>query len=572
MAPPVRWPQAVCAGIVVLATLAVAACAKGGGTDPDGPGRPGGQPNPAASPAPVAVTVVAPAREATRVAYLAAAFLMREAPGARLAVEAEELRSDGAPADVIVSRAEPGDAGAFVASFWLLAAHPLSARDDIAFGTLRELYVRGTPAGSAATLLVPDVASLDPFDRGLGAPGRAQTVPPEALAPRLLADPSALALVPSGMFTDPRLAFVPVDGVDLVREPGHAPAYPLVTRLRVEAGRSDGTGGLAEALSRALRTGLRAGPPPPAIRLLFTGDVIPARCVYARQAALGDSAHAFRALAPFLSEADLTVGSLDAAISDAGTPIGCQPTFSLLAPAASVEGLRSAGYDVVTVATNHIKDCGASSCGERAFLDTLANLRAAGIAPAGGGATLAEARSPAVLDADGVRFAFLGYDAIAPFYHAGPATPGTAPLTEAYVREDVAAARTRADVVIALPHWGVEYTSAPTPEQRRLGRAALEAGATLVVGNHPHWVQATDVVDGGFVAYALGNFVFDQDWSIETQQGAILEAVFWGARLRAVRYYPVRIVDGYEPVFAEPAEARQILERIFAASAALGAP
>ncbi|MCH8950220.1 MAG: CapA family protein, partial [Chloroflexi bacterium] len=72
-----------------------------------------------------------------------------------------------------------------------------------------------------------------------------------------------------------------------------------------------------------------------------------------------------------------------------------------------------------------------------------------------------------------------------------------------------------------------------------------------------------------FIAYALGNFVFDQDWSLETQQGVVLEAAFHGARLAGVQYVPIRIIDQHQPVFAEPAEAGQIMERIWTASAAL---
>ena len=166
-------------------------------------------------------------------------------------------------------------------------------------------------------------------------------------------------------------------------------------------------------------------------------------------------------------------------------------------------------------------------------------------------------------------FAFLGYDEIAPPYHATESRPGTAPLTEAVLREDIAAARARADVVVVLPQWGVEYTANPTIGQRRLAAAAADAGAALVIGNHPHWVQAAEVIGETFVAYALGNFVFDQDWSLETQQGVVLEATFHGARLAGVRFVPIRIIDMHQPIFAEPAEAAQIMERIWTASAAL---
>jgi poly-gamma-glutamate synthesis protein (capsule biosynthesis protein) len=169
----------------------------------------------------------------------------------------------------------------------------------------------------------------------------------------------------------------------------------------------------------------------------------------------------------------------------------------------------------------------------------------------------------------GVRVAFLGYDEIAPYYHAEPGVPGTAPLDEAYLREDVAAAAAQADVVIVMPQWGIEYQAEPTDGQRQLAAAAAEAGADLVIGNHPHWVEAAEVIDGVFVAYALGNFVFDQDWSLETQQGTLLQAAFFGAQLKGIEYYPVHIYDEHQPRFADPEEAQQILDRIWNASATL---
>ena len=307
------------------------------------------------------------------------------------------------------------------------------------------------------------------------------------------------------------------------------------------------------------------------VRIIFTGDVIPARCVYARQLAEGDFTYAFRKVTPFLSAPDLTVGSLDASISDAGRPIGCTPTFNLLAPPQSVDGLVYAGFDVLTVATNHAKDCGGqgtTACDE-ALLDTIANLRAAGIASTGAGANMVEARNPAIVAVKGTRFAFLGYDDIASYYNAGESTPGTVPLDNAYLVEGVRRARQEADVVVVLPHWGVEYTAVPTQRQRDLTRAAIDAGATLVVGNHPHWVQATEDLGGAFVAYSLGNFLFDQDWSAETQQSMLLIATFQGKRLVGAELMPVHTGEGYQPALSSPNEAAKIIESIASASRAV---
>jgi poly-gamma-glutamate synthesis protein (capsule biosynthesis protein) len=310
--------------------------------------------------------------------------------------------------------------------------------------------------------------------------------------------------------------------------------------------------------------------PEPVTRLLFTGDIIPARCTYAAiEARGGDYTLPFQPLHDILTAADITVGTLDATASDAGTPYGCVETFSLAAPARAVEGLRYAGYDVIAHAANHIKDCGVTPCGDDALLDTIANLRAAGIQPVGSGRDLAQARAPVVIQRNGVYFAFLAYDDIASYYHATAEASGSAPLDPDTVAEDIANARKVADVVVVIPHWGVEYTAAPSARQRAFARAAAAAGADLVVGNHPHWVQAHEQVGHTFVAYALGNFVFDQDWSLETQQGALLEVTFAGTRITATRYTPVRIAGQFQPRLAPPDEAAAVLRRIEDASAAL---
>jgi poly-gamma-glutamate synthesis protein (capsule biosynthesis protein) len=310
--------------------------------------------------------------------------------------------------------------------------------------------------------------------------------------------------------------------------------------------------------------------PEPVTRLLFTGDIIPVRCTYARIEALGgDYTLPFQALRDELTSADVTIGVLDTTVSDASRPIGCTPTFNLAAPARAVDGLRYAGFDVMAHAANHIKDCGAVACGNEALLGTIDVLRAAGIAPVGSGKDLRDARAPAVVVRNGVSFAFLAYDDIAPHYHAGPSSAGAAPMDPATIAEDVAAARNFAQIVVVMPHWGVEYTAAPSERQRAFARAAAAAGANVVVGNHPHWVQAHEQVGETFVAYALGNFVFDQDWSVETQQGAMLELTFTGTRLTDWRYIPVRIHEQHQPRLADAAEAAAILDRIESASAGL---
>lgn len=423
--------------------------------------------------------------------------------------------------------------------------------------------------GEAGETLLPSAAA------SAGAPDAVATGVPTAMGAMTAGEIVAGAGLQRGMLSllpledvDFHVRALSLGGVDLLRGTGDAASYPLVTRLVV----ASSTGRHNDQLVHTAEAALTATLPAP-LRMLATGDIIPARCVYERQRRYDDYRHAFLEVAPTLRAADLTIGSLDASISDKGTPIGCVETFSLMAPGRSIEGITFAGIGLLTVAANHAKDCGESACGDLAFLDTLDHLDAAGVAHTGGGRTLAEARSPTLLTVKGVGFAFLGYDDIgAQYYGAGERSPGTAPLDLKTLGDDVRVARSRADVVVVMVHWGTEYTPDPTDRQRQAARIAVDAGATLVVGNHPHVVQAVESFPNGFADYALGNFVFDQDWSQETLEGVVMETVFDGPRLRQVAFMPLRIQDMHQPHFVTKEQGRSILNRMEKASLLVAGP
>ena len=312
----------------------------------------------------------------------------------------------------------------------------------------------------------------------------------------------------------------------------------------------------------------------PAIRLLFTGDISPGRCVYHYAAEAHDMTLPYRPLAGLLQGADITIGSLDATLSDFNPPVPCIETRNLMAPAASVQGLQFAGFDVITVATNHAKDCGVErGCRDQSLFDTLANLRQAGITPVGAGKTLTEALTPAILTVQGVRFAFLGFSAVSSDLWATAATPGTAPFKKELYLAAIRQARENADVVIVMPHWGAEYFSEINWEQYNGAASLIEAGATLVVGNHPHRAQGREIfVNGAVAVYALGNFIFDQQWSDKTQyvqEGLLLSATFTGAHLQSTDLIPIHIYDDFQPRLASVEEGREILRQAAEALASL---
>jgi hypothetical protein len=262
------------------------------------------------------------------------------------------------------------------------------------------------------------------------------------------------------------------------------------------------------------------------------------------------------------------VGSADIAIANFENPAPIEfrhhskgTVFN--ADPALIKGLVDAGIDYVSIANNHIRDAGSAG-----ILQTIDALDGWGLAHSGAGANLAAARTPAMLKAGGLTVAILGYDTIAKSYWATPDRAGSAQLTAAAVREDVAAARAAgADLVIVFPHWGTEYKATPFAGQQELARICIDAGADMVIGNHAHWAGAVEVYKGKPIWYALGNFIFDQTWSEPTMEGITLELTFDGTRLVQVHMRPHIILDKAQPNFMDPSgDGAVVMNQVFAAS------
>jgi poly-gamma-glutamate synthesis protein (capsule biosynthesis protein) len=278
---------------------------------------------------------------------------------------------------------------------------------------------------------------------------------------------------------------------------------------------------------------------PDAVDLTVTGDVMLVRGVPDADAALAP-------LRSRLRRADLTVGNLESTLSLRGEATQGDDSFG--GTAALLRPLLDAGFDALSLANNHVGDYGTG-----ALVDTVRELDGELVHGFGAGLGARGAAEPAFLEAGGTTFAFLGFNAIGETPAAGPGRPGalsvrmpprTGPFVQADLDRVTAAVRRateKADVVVVLPHWGTQYTHTPEPIQRAVSRQLVRAGADLVVGGHPHWVQGVDVVAGVPVVHSLGNFVFDMDFMEQTMEGVLLEATFWGDELKAVRFVPYRM-------------------------------
>jgi poly-gamma-glutamate capsule biosynthesis protein CapA/YwtB (metallophosphatase superfamily) len=247
------------------------------------------------------------------------------------------------------------------------------------------------------------------------------------------------------------------------------------------------------------------------IRLLFVGDTLLGDWAERTLAHRGHD-HVFDSTRPLLQEADLAIGNLEGPVTIAAAPDRRRTWSYRMLPQAAL-ALKRAGFDLMTLANNHIRDCGDAGVHE-----AIALLRAAGVTPFGAGASPGEAHAPAIRDVRGVKVAFLGY--VAPRIQmkrgphsmrhvaAGPRRAGAAWGDPRLIARDIARARRQTDLVIVSIHMGDRYQEQPTPYERRLCHAVIDAGADAVVGHGTHIMGPIEVYHHRPILYSVGNFAF----------------------------------------------------------------
>jgi poly-gamma-glutamate synthesis protein (capsule biosynthesis protein) len=356
-----------------------------------------------------------------------------------------------------------------------------------------------------------------------------------------------------------------------------APAQPLEQTWLEPT--TNGTEEMIAAPETTVRAELETAPVPavagqlclptsrPATTLIAVGDMMLSRTVAAQMRLKGFD-YPFQKMKMLLDSGDIIFGNLETPIT-AGRII--KPGDMTFRADPGVETfLAEAGFDVVSLANNHLMNFG-----ERGLNDTLAALDTAGIKYAGAGINAEAAHRPTIIRANGIDFIFLAYDArdIVPVsYEATADRPGIAIMDIARVTEDVRAAKTNGNVVVVSMHGGVEYAPRPSQEQINFAHAAIDAGADLVLGHHPHVVQTVEKYKGKVIFYSLGNFIFDQTWSRETQDGLTVKLTFGGNELTKVDLMPVIIADACQPIPAEGADANRVLRRLGTTAAELNEP
>ncbi len=301
-----------------------------------------------------------------------------------------------------------------------------------------------------------------------------------------------------------------------------------------------------------------------AATLVFVGDILLAGRVQ-RVLTRGGPGAPLAGVAYVLQAADLAVGNLENPLSAQGEARR-DKKYTFRGRPQDAEALRAGGINLVTLANNHTGDYG-----RRALLDTVEAVRTHGVYTVGAGEDLAEARAPVTVHLGRPRqvVTVLAFSNMLPTeFFARAHAPGTNPAYLEQVKQDVAAARKRADFVVVLFHFGKELSPTPSRNQRTLAHAAAEAGADLVVGAHPHVLQGLERYGSTLIAYSLGNFVFPSHRT-ETRQTAMLSVTRTADGRATARLLPC-LITGAKPFLAKGKTRAEMLRRVRALSKALG--
>jgi poly-gamma-glutamate capsule biosynthesis protein CapA/YwtB (metallophosphatase superfamily) len=280
------------------------------------------------------------------------------------------------------------------------------------------------------------------------------------------------------------------------------------------------------------------------VSLVAVGDIMLSRAVASKMLQHGFG-YPFASTTALIQNADIAFGNLETSITEGPDVLPYEMRFR--ADYESAAALRDAGFDVLSIANNHIADFG-----EKGIQDTVRALDEEGLAHVGAGRNADEAQRPAYIETDGIRFAFLAYTYTA--LEASANASGASFLRIQRMQEAVRDAKNSADVVIVSMHAGDEYVPFPNNQQTTFARAAIDAGAEMVIGHHPHVVQTMEIYRGKRIFYSLGNFIFDQMWSRETREGLLIEAVFTKEGVKDIVFLPVLIEDYAQPRLVEKGE------------------
>ncbi len=282
------------------------------------------------------------------------------------------------------------------------------------------------------------------------------------------------------------------------------------------------------------------------IKLLFVGDIMMDRGIRAKvKKNHGDYLFPFVHMIDRLSSADITFGNLEGPVSDVGSRSGSIYSFRM--DPMVTQALYDVGFDIVSLANNHMGDYG-----REAMEDTMRRLHNAGIQYTGAGLDKKEAYDVTVIERGNTKIGFLGFSDIGPrWMQAGDKSSGIAIAGIEIINKSVRQARDKTDILIVSFHFGEEYKTRSQIEQQILARKAIDAGADIVIGHHPHVAQEIEQYKNGVIAYSLGNFIFDQAFSKDTKEALMFEVDIKNKKIYDFKAIPIKFNTDFQPIIVQ---------------------
>ncbi len=254
------------------------------------------------------------------------------------------------------------------------------------------------------------------------------------------------------------------------------------------------------------------------VDMIFAGDIMMHRGVESsvNKNFAGDYNALFKNI-EFLKTFDIIFANLEGPASDKGTKKGSIYSFKM--NPVIIDALKNAGINILSFSNNHVGDYG-----HEAFIDTMDRLEHAGIPFAGAGMNASEAEQVTILEKNGMRIGFLAFSDVGPAWMEATETrAGSLLSTNKRYEEIIRTAAAQVDYLVVSIHFGDEYKPIHNDRQEILAHKAVDNGAKIVIGHHPHVNQDTEVYKNSYIAYSLGNFIFDQSWSEPTMIGMLLQ-------------------------------------------------
>jgi len=261
---------------------------------------------------------------------------------------------------------------------------------------------------------------------------------------------------------------------------------------------------------------------PPLITLIAVGDIMLGRYCNVQMLKQKDFRYPFLKTADLTSSADIAFGNLEAPLVEncPTTPTG----MIFCARPEAIQGLKFAGFDILSLANNHILNYG-----QKGLEQTQSFLSSSNILYT----PLSSSNNLAIKQVNNTKFGFLSFDLVT--------YPQTSPLSL------ISQISPTVDILIVSLHWGVEYQKTPTSQQKDLAHQIIDSGAKVILGHHPHVIQPVEEYKGGLIFYSLGNFVFDQPWSEETKRGTMAKIIFQGKNIQFYELIPIYIDHPCQP-------------------------